>query len=96
MTASVWQRLAAEVKQASARARRDAASRVMPDMYDQAVENIRELHELRALLDELIDSEIIRGRELGASFDLLGSSRQQAQQRHARAVRQRALTESPM
>ena len=102
-SATVWQRLTAEVRAASARVRKEqadyAAGRTgMGFFHDrdrdksEAHRNVRELYELRRLVDELIDDEIIRGRELGASFDQLGSSRQQAQQRHARALRQRELT----
>jgi hypothetical protein len=64
--------------------------------YRESTNTVRELYELRRLVDELIDSEIIRGRELGASWDLLGTSRQHAQQRAARArQRQQELTNRP-
>lgn len=92
MTGDVWRHLASEVRSASARARKAARNHMLVSEMDVPIANIAELYDLRRLVDELIDAEIIRGRELGASFDLLGTSRQQAQQRHARAVRQRELT----
>jgi hypothetical protein len=92
MTGDVWRRLAGEVRAASARARKAALNHMHPDESCVPVANIAELYKLRRLVDELIDAEIIRGRAHGVAFDLLGNSRQQAQQRHARAVRQRELT----
>ena len=92
MTADVWKRLAGRVKAAGDRSRRDAESGAVR-LYDRAPENIRELWKLRRLIEELIDDEMIRGRELDAPWDLLGTSKQQAQQRHARAIRQRELTQ---
>lgn len=92
MTGDVWRQLAGEVRAASGRARKAARSHMYPDESNVPPANIAELYELRRLVDDLIDAEIIRGRELGVGFDLLGTSRQQAQQRHARAQRQRSLT----
>lgn len=93
--ADVWRRLAGEVRAASARARKDALSHMLSSESHAPTANVAGLYELRRLVDELIDDEIIRARELGACFDVLGTSRQQAQQRHARAVRQRSLTNRP-
>lgn len=91
MTKDVWQVLARRVKVAQDRARRHGGAVSLE--YRSAVDSVHELYELRRLVDRLIDDEIIRGRELGAPWELLGTSKQQAQQRHARAVvRQRALT----
>jgi signal transduction histidine kinase len=86
--------LGRRVQAARARVRKD---REDPFLFDspsrEAISNVAELYRLRDLVDELIDGEVIRGRELGAPWDLLGSSRQQAQQRAARALRrQQALT----
>ncbi len=91
MSGDAWQRLEREVKAARTRVR-DIAKRRMAWFGDDAephAENVRELIKLRRLLDELIDDETIRARELGASWDSLGSSRQQAQQRHKRALARR-------
>jgi hypothetical protein len=100
VTASVWKQLAAEIDSSSAAVRNDIAKTkrgFIPEWWPrtEAASNVRELYRLRALAEELIDAEIIRARGLGVSFEDLGSSRQQAQQRHARALRQRALTKEP-
>lgn len=52
-------------------------------------ESIRELRKLQQLIDELIDEEIVAGRAEGAPWSLLGTSKQQAQQQHARALTRR-------
>ncbi len=96
MTADVWQNLAAQVKAARDRVRRKIAEAVFESPDRPAIENIRELTELRRMVDELIDGEIIRGRELGASWDLLGTSKQQAQQRYRRAVARRHEQSMPV
>jgi hypothetical protein len=46
----------------------------------------RTLYELRQAIDDAIDGEVIRGRAIGVQWDLLGTTRQQAQQRHNRAM----------
>lgn len=85
--------LARRTQDARNRIRKDRADSLLDLPYSEAAGNVRELYRLRALIDELINAEIIRGRELGAPWDLLGSSRQQAQQRAARArQRQQPLT----
>ena len=84
-TGDVWQLLGRRIRAARKRIQLDREYSVLYEPSDEAAGNIRELYRLRALLDELIDAEIIRGRELGAPWDLLGSSKQQAQQRAARA-----------
>lgn len=89
-----WQIMGRRIRAARERIQRDRAESLLDPPYAEAAGNVRELYKLRALLDELIDAEIIRGRELGAPWDLLGSSRQQAQQRTARTQRrQRPLTD---
>ncbi len=91
--ASALQVLARRVRAASERIRRNGIDPLLDLEYREACDTVAELYKLRALVDELIDGEIIRGRELGAPWDLLGSSRQQAQQRATRARRrQRRLT----
>lgn len=90
---SAWQVLGRHVRAAKDRVRRDCTDPLLELPYSESVGNVRELYKLRGLIDELIDVEIIRGRQLGAPWDLLGSSRQQAQQRSARArERQQGLT----
>jgi hypothetical protein len=93
-SASALQVLARRVRAARERVRRNGVDSFFRDVeYREASDTVAELYKLRELVDELIDGEIIRGRELGASWDLLGSSRQQAQQRAARArQRKRRLT----
>lgn len=86
-SASALQVLARRVRDARERVRKNGIGRLLDLEYREAADNVRELYRLRDLVDELIDAEIIRGRELGAPWDLLGSSRQQAQQRAARARR---------
>lgn len=84
MADDVWKRLGRRVTSAKERAVRQ------PDEHGwRAGASIRELTALRDLLDDLIDAEVIRGREQGAEWVLLGSSKQQAQQRYRRATRSR-------
>jgi hypothetical protein len=91
--ASPLQILARRVRAARERVRRNGMDRLLELEYREAAGNVQELYALRDLVDDLIDGEIIRGRDLGAPWDLLGSSRQQAQQRATRArQRQRKLT----
>jgi hypothetical protein len=91
--ADVWQLLGRRAGAARERVRKNGTDPLLDLEYREAADNVAELYKLRDLVDELIDGEIIRGRELGASWDLLGSSRQQAQQRAARArQRQQGLT----
>lgn len=58
----------------------------------RASRNIRELRALQAYISDQIDDEVIRGREQGAPWHLLGTSKQQAQQRHAAALARRSPT----
>lgn len=82
MAEDVWKRLARRIKTASERAERQ------PDYIGgfRAGANIKELWKLQRLIDELIDAETIRGREQGADWAMLGTSKQQAQQRHKAAL----------
>jgi hypothetical protein len=89
MSGDIWQRLEREVKAARTRVRNEVRTQYFESATREPTANVRELIELRRLVDELIDDETIRARELGASWDLLGSSRQQAQQRHKRALARR-------
>ena len=90
--ADVWQQLEREVKAARGRVRadiREAASWGMDFPTREPTGNVRELLALRRLVDDLIADETIRARELGAGWSSLGTSRQQAQQRHKRAMARR-------
>lgn len=78
----VWKRLGRRTKAASERAERQADEHGF-----RAGVNIQELWKLRRLIDELVDAETIRGREQGAPWGTLGSSKQQAQQRHEAALK---------
>ena len=89
MTGDAWQRLEREVKAARARVRNYVRRAYFEIDHREATHNVLELIELRRLVDDLIDEETIRARELGASWGQLGSSRQQAQQRHERAMARR-------
>jgi hypothetical protein len=94
MIPNVWRELITQAQAARDRVRKKAAAedREWGSQFAQSstvIGNVRELYQLRDLVDELIDHEIIRGKELGVSFDLLGSSRQQAQQRYKRAIARR-------
>lgn len=82
MSADVWKRLERRVKTARARAE------VIPDDEHgfRASRNLDELRKLQGAIEDLIDAEIIRGREQGAPWGLLGTSKQQAQQRHRRVI----------
>jgi hypothetical protein len=92
-SASALQVLARRVRAARERVRKNGVDSFFDVEYREACDTVAELYKLRDRVDELLDAEIIRGRELGAPWDLLGSSRQQAQQRAARArQRQRGLT----
>lgn len=79
---SAWERLTRRVGVA-----RERAEGVADNTGSRAGATIGELRRLRRLIDELIDDETVRGREQGAPWVILGSSRQQAQQRHAAAIR---------
>lgn len=75
------------------RARKRVEQQVPDDEHGfRASKNIRELRALQAFISDQIDDEIIRGREQGAHWNLLGSSKQQAQQRHAAALARRSPT----
>ena len=72
---------------------RERAEQVADDEHGfRASRNIRELRELQAYISDQIDDEVIRGREQGAPWNLLGTSKQQAQQRHAAALARRSPT----
>ena len=90
MSGDIWQRLEREVKAARTRVQNEVRAAFFAIASREPTNNVSELIELRGLIDELIDDETVRARELGASWEQLGSSRQQAQQRHKRAFARRA------
>lgn len=73
---------------------KSAAQRVGPmesgSNWNRTSRSIKELMKLRAAIDALIDEELIRGHESGASWAALGTSKQQAQQLYVRAIRRRS------
>lgn len=78
------------------RALRRRQDRPSDDMHgSQASWNIKRLRELRELIDSLMDDEILRGREHGAPWASLGTSKQQAQQRHRVAYMRNSPTGLP-
>ncbi len=84
MADDVWKRLDRGIKAARTRVNEQ------PDEHGfRASHNIKEMTKLRWVIEDLIDAETIRGRDQGASWVLLGSSKQQAQQRYKRAVARR-------
>lgn len=83
MADDVWKRLDQRI-----RAARDRAD-VSDEHGFRASRNIEELRRLRGALDGFIDAELVRGREQGASWDMLGTSKQQAQQRYKRIMAQK-------
>jgi hypothetical protein len=94
---SLWRRLQQEVQQSADRVRTMETRSVLgPSARSEAGRNIDELYRLQRVIDDLIDAEIIRGHKHGAGWSNLGSSRQQAYQRHKRAMaRKQALTKEP-
>jgi hypothetical protein len=82
----VWAALSARLREIRAAARRDARDHLAAGEREEATANVRALYELRQAVDDAIDAEVIRGRENGAQWDLLGTTKQQAQQRHRRAM----------
>lgn len=86
----MWTALSARFKEFRSRAQRDAVGHLAPGPGDEVWANVRALYELRQAVDNAIDDEVIRGRAIGVQWDLLGSTRQQAQQRHKRALARKA------
>lgn len=66
-----------------------AAERVSPQTPDHGIQgstSVRELYALQARIITMIDQEIIEARAAGAQWGQLGTSKQQAQQRHRAAM----------
>lgn len=87
----VWAALSARLREIRAAARRDARDHIAAGEREEVAANVRALYELRQAVDDAIDAEVIRGRETGVQWDLLGTTKQQAQQRHKRATARRQL-----
>ena len=89
----VWSALSARFREIRAAARRDARDHLAAGEREEVAANVRALYTLRRAVDDAIDAEVIRGREMGVQWDLLGSTKQQAQQRHKRAMARRDITQ---
>ena len=84
VTATPWARLRRRIDGYEAKAN------LQPDEHGyRAKENIRHLQTLEQAVRREIDREIIRAREQGATWSMIGfgRSKQAAQQRHAAALR---------
>jgi len=89
----VWAALSARFREIRTAARRDARDHIAAGEREEITANVRALYELRQAVDDAIDAEVIRGRGIGVQWDLLGTTRQQAQQRHKRAMARKAITQ---
>jgi hypothetical protein len=89
-----WAELLARFRVLRKESAREARDHIAAGPREEVAANVRALYELRQAIDDAIDAEVIRGREIGVQWDLLGSTRQQAQQRHKRALARRAATRS--
>jgi hypothetical protein len=85
----VWDSLSARLREIRTAARREARDHIAAGEREEVAANVRGLYELRRAVDDAIDAEVIRGREIGVQWDLLGTTKQQAQQRHQRAMARR-------
>jgi Mobilization protein NikA len=85
----VWTVLSARFRGLRSRARRDAVDHLAAGPREEVSANVSALYELRQAVDDAIDDEVIRGRAIGVQWDLLGTTKQQAQQRHKRAMARR-------
>ena len=86
-----WTSLGEKLRKLRTAAQRDARDSVLPDERTAVAANVRGLYGLRQAVDDAIDDEVIRGRAIGVQWDLLGSTRQQAQQRHKRAMSRKRI-----
>ena len=78
--ADIWSKLSGRIN--AARTRTD----VVDEHGFRASRNIKELLKLSAAIEAMIDAEIIRGHDQGASWAMLGYSKQHAYGRYKRAV----------
>ena len=87
----LWSALSATLRELRAAARWDARNHIAAGERNEVAANVRALYKLRQAVDDAIDAEVIRGREIGVQWDLLGTTKQQAQQRHRRGMARRGL-----
>lgn len=76
------------VERRAASAARKVAD-LTPDHGYRGGRTVEQLRKLRDLLDDLVEEEIVAARAAGAPWGQLGTSKQQAQQAHARALARR-------
>jgi hypothetical protein len=88
-----WTSLGEKLRKLRTAARRDVRDSLLPDESTAVAVNVRALYALRQAVDDAIDDEVIRGRAIGVQWDLLGSTRQQAQQRHRRAMARKRIAQ---
>jgi hypothetical protein len=88
-----WAVLSVRFREIRSRARRDAVDHLAAGPREEVSANVRALYELRQAVDDAIDEEVIRGRAIGVQWDLLGSTRQQAQQRHRRVMARKRIAQ---
>jgi hypothetical protein len=94
----VWSGLLDRFRALRKAARRDALDHLAAGPREEVAASVQALYELRQAVDDAIDAEVIRGREIGVQWDLLGppgSTRQRAQQRHRRAMERRGQLRTP-
>ena len=92
IVSDVWAALGQKLRKLRTAAERDTRESMLRDETTAVAANVRALYALRQAVDDAIDAEVIRGRAIGVQWDLLGSTRQQAQQRHRRAMARKQVT----
>jgi hypothetical protein len=93
----VWTALLDRFRAIRKAAGREALDHLAAGPRNVVTANVRALYALRQVVDDAIDAEVSRGREIGVQWDLLGppgASRQAVQQRHRRAMARRLVTQS--
>jgi hypothetical protein len=93
IVSDVWAALGQTLRKLRTAAELDTRESVLPDESTAVAANVRALYALRQAVDDAIDGEVIRGRAIGVQWDLLGSTRQQAQQRHRRAMARKRIAQ---
>ena len=88
-----WTSLGGKLRKLRRGAERDVRDSVLHDESTAVAASVRALYALRRAVDDAIDDEVIRGRAIGVQWDLLGSTRQQAQQRHKRAMARKRIAQ---
>jgi len=87
-----WTSLGEKLRKLRTAAQRDVRNSMLSDESTAVAANVRALYAQRQAVDDAIGDEVIRGRAIGVQWDLLGSTRQQAQQRHKRAMVRKQIT----